>query len=94
MKCSGPDDTPPAITTRLVDTTTTPMLLKLLAAHKLPAEKLITHGRFNLSSNISACGLRYANAKLIEFKFKDIPHAYSTFRAAAENKALKVILEM
>ncbi|KAF2681256.1 zinc-containing alcohol dehydrogenase superfamily protein [Lentithecium fluviatile CBS 122367] len=32
-----------AITTRLVDTVTTPMLLKLLAARKLPAEKLITH---------------------------------------------------
>ncbi|KAF2259839.1 GroES-like protein [Lojkania enalia] len=32
-----------AITTRLVDTTTTPMLLKLLAAGRLPAEKLITH---------------------------------------------------
>ncbi|ORY14396.1 theronine dehydrogenase [Clohesyomyces aquaticus] len=32
-----------AITTRLVDTTTTPMLLKLLAARKLPADKLITH---------------------------------------------------
>ena len=32
-----------AITTRLVDATTTPMLLKLLAARKLPAEKMITH---------------------------------------------------
>ncbi|OAF98874.1 alcohol dehydrogenase GroES domain protein [Paraphaeosphaeria sporulosa] len=32
-----------AITTRLVDTTTTPMLLKLLSAHKLPTEKIITH---------------------------------------------------
>ncbi|KAI5463920.1 alcohol dehydrogenase GroES domain protein [Mariannaea sp. PMI_226] len=32
-----------AITTRLVDTTTTPMLLKLLAAGKLPAAKIITH---------------------------------------------------
>jgi len=61
-----------SITTRLVDTTTTPMLLKLLTAHKLPAEKLITH----------------------EFKFKDMLHAYSTFKAAAENKALKVIVEM
>ncbi|KAK8172337.1 alcohol dehydrogenase GroES domain-containing protein [Phyllosticta citrichinensis] len=32
-----------AITTRLVDTVTTPMLLKLFAAGKLPVEKLITH---------------------------------------------------
>lgn len=32
-----------AVTTRLVDTTTTPMLLKMLAARKLPAEKMITH---------------------------------------------------
>jgi len=32
-----------AITTRLVDATTTPDLLKLLKAKKLPAEKLITH---------------------------------------------------
>jgi alcohol dehydrogenase len=32
-----------AITTRLVDTVTTPMLLRLLEARKLPAEKMITH---------------------------------------------------
>lgn len=32
-----------AITTRLVDTATVPMLLKLVAAKRLPAEKLITH---------------------------------------------------
>jgi len=32
-----------SLTTRLVDTETTPMLLKLLAAKKLPAAKLITH---------------------------------------------------
>jgi len=32
-----------SITTRLVDAVTTPMLLKLLKAKKLPAEKLITH---------------------------------------------------
>lgn len=61
-----------SITTRLVDTTTTPMLLKLLAARKLPAEKLITHS----------------------FPFADMLKAYSTFKDAAENKALKVIIEM
>ncbi|KAK7548216.1 alcohol dehydrogenase [Phyllosticta citricarpa] len=32
-----------SITTRLVDTVTTPMLLNLFAANKLPADKLITH---------------------------------------------------
>ncbi|KAF2475178.1 theronine dehydrogenase [Lindgomyces ingoldianus] len=42
-----------AITTRLVDTTTTPMLLKLLAAKKLPAEKLITH-RFKFADMLKA----------------------------------------
>ncbi|OCL06267.1 alcohol dehydrogenase GroES domain-containing protein [Glonium stellatum] len=61
-----------SITTRLVDATTTPMLLKLLAAHNLPAERLITHS----------------------FRFADMLNAYSTFKAAAENKALKVIIEM
>lgn len=61
-----------AITTRLVDATTTPMLLKLLAAKKLPAEKLITH----------------------TFPFKDAASAYDVFKAAAENKTLKVIMEM
>lgn len=38
-----------AITTRLVDTVTTPMLLKLLEAKKLPADKLITHRRYPAS---------------------------------------------
>ncbi|KAF2502135.1 GroES-like protein [Lophium mytilinum] len=61
-----------SITTRLVDAVTTPMLLKLLAANKLPADKLITH----------------------TFPFKDMEKAYGTFQAAAENKALKVIIEM
>ncbi|KAF2030259.1 alcohol dehydrogenase GroES domain protein [Setomelanomma holmii] len=32
-----------AITTKLVDTTSTPMLMNLLASGKLPAEKLLTH---------------------------------------------------
>jgi alcohol dehydrogenase len=34
-----------AITTRLVDTSTTPMLLKLLVAGKLPAAQMITHSK-------------------------------------------------
>jgi alcohol dehydrogenase len=41
------------ITTRLVDTVTTPMLLKTVEAKKLQAEKLITH-RFKLSEILQA----------------------------------------
>jgi len=37
-----------AITTRLVDGVTTPMLLKLVLSGKLDAEKLITHSKMNL----------------------------------------------
>jgi alcohol dehydrogenase len=48
------------------------MLLKLLAAKKLPAEKLITH----------------------TFPFTDAASAYDVFKTAAENKTLKVIMEM
>lgn len=34
---------PPAITTRLVDTTTTPTLVKMFESGKLKPEKLVTH---------------------------------------------------
>jgi alcohol dehydrogenase len=60
-----------AITTRLVDTVTTPMLLKLALSGKLDPSKLITH----------------------KFAFKDMEAAYSTFGAAAEHEALKVLIE-
>ena len=42
-----------AITTRLVDTVSTPMLLKTIQAHRLSPQKLITH-RFKLSNIIDA----------------------------------------
>ncbi|WEK43225.1 MAG: zinc-dependent alcohol dehydrogenase family protein [Candidatus Sphingomonas colombiensis] len=42
-----------AITTRLVDTVTTPMLLKTVAAQKIDPTRLITH-RFSLDDAISA----------------------------------------
>jgi hypothetical protein len=29
-----------------------------------------------------------------DFKFNDMMNAYSTFKAAADNKALKVLIEM
>jgi alcohol dehydrogenase len=57
--------------TRLVDTVTTPMLLKTIGARKLEPGLLITH----------------------HFKFAQILDAYHTFGKAAENQALKVIIE-
>ncbi len=59
------------ITTRLVDTVTTPLLLKTVQAKKIEPKKLITH----------------------HFKLSEIIKAYDTFGNAAEEKALKVILE-
>ncbi|MDP4174694.1 MAG: zinc-dependent alcohol dehydrogenase family protein [Bacteroidota bacterium] len=59
------------ITTRLVDTVSTPMLLKTVTSGKLQPEKLITH----------------------HFKLNEIMKAYDTFENAAQEKALKVILE-
>lgn len=60
-----------SITTRLVDTVTTPMLLKTVQSHKVDAKKLITH----------------------RFTFDKILDAYTTFGAAAETHALKVLIE-
>lgn len=59
------------ITASLVDTVTTPMLLKTVQAKKIEPKQLITH----------------------HFKLNDIMKAYDTFENAAEEKALKVILE-
>ena len=41
------------ITTRLVDTVTTPMLLKTVQSHKIDPTKLITH-RFKLAAILEA----------------------------------------
>ncbi|PCH38838.1 zinc-dependent alcohol dehydrogenase [Wolfiporia cocos MD-104 SS10] len=59
------------ITTRLIDTVTTPTVLKLLESGRLNPKGLITH----------------------YFRFQDILQGYNTFRAAAQNKALKVIID-
>lgn len=59
-----------AITTRLVDAVTQPMIIKLLESGKLDAKPLATH----------------------TFNFSAIDQAYSSFAAAAEHKALKVII--
>jgi alcohol dehydrogenase len=60
-----------SITTRLVDTVTTPMLLKVVRSGKLQPRKLVTH----------------------RFAMTDIMKAYDTFRNAAKDGALKVILK-
>jgi alcohol dehydrogenase len=60
-----------SITTRLVDTVTTPMLLKVVRSGKLQPHKLVTH----------------------RFAMTDIMKAYDTFRNAAKDGALKVILK-
>ncbi|MEO8612759.1 MAG: zinc-dependent alcohol dehydrogenase family protein [Chloroflexota bacterium] len=59
------------ITTRLVDTVTTPMLLKTVTSGKLQPELLITH----------------------HFPLSEIMRAYDTFGNAAQEQALKVIVE-
>jgi alcohol dehydrogenase len=59
-----------SITTRLVDTVTTPMLLKVVRSGKLKPSQLATH----------------------RFAMNDIMKAYDTFRNAANDGALKVIL--
>lgn len=61
-----------SITTRLVDTVTTPLLLKLLASGKIDPSPLITHS----------------------FSFSDMETAYSTFKAAAQHDALKMLISM
>lgn len=58
------------ITTGLVNTNTTPMLIKAAATNKLPLHQLITH-HFNLS---------------------DIEKAYEVFLNAAQEKAMKLII--
>jgi len=59
-----------SLTTRLVDTVTTPMLLRLFAAGNIKPSELITH----------------------EFAFKDMEQAYTTFAAAAQYSALKMLI--
>jgi alcohol dehydrogenase len=60
-----------SLTTRLVDTVTLPMLLKVVLSGKLQPCKLVTH----------------------RFEMSDIQKAYETFSAAAQEKALKVVLK-
>ncbi len=79
-----------AITTRLVDTVTTPMLLKMALAGQIDPSSMITHS--------NTCPIQTSqNFQLMqptEFAFKDIEEAYKTFGAAAEHKALKVLISV
>lgn len=59
------------ITTGLVNTNTTPMLMKTCCSGKLPMEKMATH----------------------YFQFSEIEKAYDVFKNAAEEKAMKVIID-
>lgn len=59
------------ITTGLVNTNTTPMLLKAVSANRLDLKKMITH----------------------HFKLDELEQAYQVFLNAAEEKALKIIIE-
>ncbi|RMZ87858.1 hypothetical protein DV736_g4913, partial [Chaetothyriales sp. CBS 134916] len=61
-----------SLTTRLVDTVTTPMLLKLYTAGTLKTNALITH----------------------EYPFSKMEDAYGTFKAAAQHKALKMLISI
>lgn len=81
-----------AITTRLVDTVTTPMLLKLALSGKLDPSKLITHSELRTEFNPHGRWAR-ANFARAEFAFKDMEAAYSTFGAASKHEALKVLIE-
>ena len=66
------------------------MLLKLLAAKKLPAEKMITH-RMYLYRLVQNTGVINFSS---DFKFRDVLSAYDTFTNASESKSLKVLIEM
>ncbi len=59
-----------SITTRLVDTVSTTMLMKIVKSKKIDPTRLITH----------------------HFSLSEVMDAYDTFRQAAKNHALKVII--
>ena len=75
-----------------MDTVTTPMLLKLALSGKLDPSKLITHSELRTPFNPKGRWKR-ADFARVEFAFKDMEAAYSTFGAAAEHEALKVLIE-
>ena len=83
------------ITTRLVDTVSTPMLLNSLRAHKIDPKLLITHNAYRLLMLEHVDKLAEMSALAISnIKFDKIIDAYETFGHAADTKALKVIIEV
>ena len=64
-----------AITTRLVDTVTTPMLLKTVQSHKVDPQRLITH-HFKLDEIVDA--------------YETFGHAARDERAESHHRSLKV----
>ena len=71
-----------------VNTNTTDTLMKMFQAGTLKLDQLITHGDSTFSYHTS-CLLTLVT----EFNLqKDGEKAYSTFSAAAEHKALKMIM--
>lgn len=72
----------------LVSAHTIPTLLDLMAAGKLDASAMITHGMF-------ACYKLWlvTDHGGVDFKFTQIEEAYDTFSRAAETKSLKVNIE-
>lgn len=80
-----------AITTRLVDTVTTPMLLKMVNSGKIDASSLITHSKSTTSQDFAKFVLLM---QPVEMAFKDMEQAYETFGAAAKHKALKILVSM
>jgi alcohol dehydrogenase len=78
-----------SLTTGLVDTVSTPTLLRLFSAGSLPAGELITHGRCRLDREFVSLLTGTA-----EYPFRDMETAYTTFKAASENSALKMLISM
>lgn len=80
------------ITTKLLDTTSTPILLKLVQSGKLDPSKLITHSKAPLLP-VTTSTANHLSFHL-DFKFDDVEQAYETFATASKHKALKVLIEM
>jgi threonine dehydrogenase-like Zn-dependent dehydrogenase len=75
------------------------MLLKLVQTGKIGPSSLITHGEPHMSTSpppgvlVKVPRDRHLMTG-VDFAFSDIEKAYSTFKAAANHKALKVLINM
>jgi alcohol dehydrogenase len=76
-----------AITMGFVNTTSTETLMKMYQAGTLDLKQLITHGMVTVLARLEL------SLTLLEFNLqKDGEQAYATFSAAAQHKALKMIM--